>query len=512
MELRFARPHFDSERSAIVERREHLACEANQRKLEVCTTFFATRGPRDSRLLQRMAIASINPATGETLKEFPAFNDDEIEQRLKRAERAFTHHRRRPFAKREQLMMAAASLLEQEKDKLARTMTLEMGKLFRAALDEIAKCVRACRFYAENAERFLEDEAAQTDAARSYVRYEALGPVLAIMPWNFPFWQVFRFAAPAVMAGNVGLLKHAANVPQCALAIEEIFCRAGFDEGVFQTLLIDAEQVENVIIDSRVTAVTLTGSEPAGSSVASIAGKQIKKSVLELGGSDPFIVMPSADLQAAVTTAVKARTINNGQSCIAAKRFIVHTQIYDEFEKRFVEIMKQLRVGDPLIESTDIGPLATEQILKDIVEQVQVSVAAGAKILAGGQKFKAEGDLARGYFYEPTVLVDIPKGSPAYQDEIFGPVASLFRVANIDEAIELANATPFGLGSAAWTKEDAERDRFIEGLEAGTVFINGMVASDPRLPFGGIKHSGYGRELGVFGIREFVNVKTIWIK
>ncbi len=321
--------------------------------------------------------------------------------------------------------------------------------------------------------------------------FQPLGAVLAVMPWNFPFWQVFRFAAPALMAGNVGLLKHASNVPQCALAIEDVFRRAGFPEGAFQTLLIGSETVQQVIEDVRVTAVTLTGSEPAGRSVASIAGKQIKKTVLELGGSDPFIVMPSADLEAAVTTAVKARTINNG---------------------RFVEVMKALRVGDPTDEATDIGPLATEQILKDLEDQVQISVAAGAKILTGGHKFKADGNLALGNFYEPTVLVDIPKNSPAYADEIFGPVASLFRVGGIDEAIELANATPFGLGAAAWTNDAAEQARFIDELEAGCVFINGMVASDPRLPFGGVKHSGYGRELGEFGIREFVNVKTVWIK
>src|SRR5438876_3368269 len=291
-------------------------------------------------------------------------------------------------------MMTVAPLLHAEKDELARIITLEMGKLFRAATEEVEKCARACRFYAENGERFLEDEAAQTDAARSYVRYESLGPVLAIMPWNFPFWQVFRFAAPALMAGNVGLLKHASNVPQSALAIEEIFRRAGFPEGSFQTLLIGSETVQNVLEDPRVAAATLTGSEPAGRSVASICGKQIKKTVLELGGSDPFIVMPSADFETTLSTAVKARTINNGQSCIAAKRFIVHRQIYDEFEKRFVEAMKKLRVGDPMLESTDIGPLATEQILKDLEEQVQVSVAAGAKILTGGQKFKAEDNLA----------------------------------------------------------------------------------------------------------------------
>jgi succinate-semialdehyde dehydrogenase/glutarate-semialdehyde dehydrogenase len=459
-----------------------------------------------------MAIASINPATAETLLTLEPLSQQQLDDKIRLARETFHSYRRTSFADRAQMMLRVAEILEAEKKDFARVMTLEMGKPINSAVQEAEKCAWVCRYYAENAERHLASEIVETNATNSFVRFQPLGVVLAVMPWNFPFWQVFRFAAPGLMAGNVGLLKHSSNVPQCALAIEDIFRRAGFPEGAFQTLLIGSDQVQLVLEDSRVVAATLTGSEPAGRSVASIAGKQIKKTVLELGGSDPFIVMPSADLEAAVTTAVKARTINNGQSCIAAKRFIVHTQIYDEFEKRFVEIMKQLRIGDPLIESTDIGPLATEQILKDIVEQVQISIAAGAKILTGGQKFKAEGDLARGYFYEPTVLVDIPKGSPAYQDEIFGPVASLFRVANIDEAIELANATPFGLGSAAWTDEDAERDRFIEGLEAGTVFINGMVASDPRLPFGGIKHSGYGRELGVFGIREFVNVKTIWIK
>jgi len=459
-----------------------------------------------------MAIASINPATGETLQTFVSLGQEQLDARIQLAHTVFQSYRRTSFAERAGMMLGAAEILEAEKKDFARTMTLEMGKPIKGAVQEAEKCAWVCRYYAENAGRHLASEIVETNATKSYVCFQPLGVVLAVMPWNFPFWQVFRFAAPALMAGNVGLLKHSSNVPQCALAIEDIFRRAGFPEGAFQTLLIRSDQVQGVLEDSRIAAATLTGSEPAGRSVASIAGKQIKKTVLELGGSDPFIVMPSADLEAAVTTAVKARTINNGQSCIAAKRFIVHTQIYDEFEKRFVEVMKQLRVGDPLIESTDIGPLATEQILKDIEEQVQMSVAAGAKILTGGQKFKAEGDLARGNFYEPTVLVDIPKGSPAYQDEIFGPIASLFRVANIDEAIELANATPFGLGSAVWTNDDAERNRFIEDLEAGSVFINGMVASDPRLPFGGTKHSGYGRELGEFGIREFVNIKTVWIK
>ena len=453
-----------------------------------------------------MALASINPTTGETLKEFPAFSDNEIEKRLNHAERGFAQYRRHPFANRGQLLMAVASLLEQDKDSLARTMTLEMGKLFRAAEDEIAKCARVCRFYAENGERFLEDEAAQTGAARSYVRYEALGPVLAIMPWNFPFWQVFRFAAPALMAGNVGLLKHAANVPQCALAIEEVFCRAGFDEGTFQVLLIEAEQVEKIIVDPRVKAVTLTGSEKAGSAVASTAARHIKKSVLELGGSDPFIVMPSADFESALGIAIKARTINSGQSCIAAKRFLVADNIYDEFLQRFVEGMRMLKIGDPFDETTEIGPLATEQILQGVHEQVQKSIAAGARLLTGGNRIQGPG-----FFYEPTVLVDVPIDSPAYREEVFGPVASFFRVRDAAEAVEIANATSFGLGASAWTNDRTEQELFASELETGMVFVNAMVASDPRLPFGGVKRSGFGRELGAAGIREFVNTKTIWI-
>jgi len=453
-----------------------------------------------------MAIASINPATGEKLKEFATFNDAEIEKRLKRAEGAFAHHRREPFAKRAQLMMAAAALLEQEKDKFARTITLEMGKLLRAAVEEIEKCARGCRYYAENAERFLEDEPAQTDAARSYVRYEPIGPVLAIMPWNFPFWQVFRFAAPALMTGNVGLLKHAANVPQCALAIEEIFCRAGFDEGVFQTLLIEADRVEKLIVDPRIKAVTLTGSEKAGSAVGSAAAREIKKSVLELGGSDAFIVMPSADFEQALTTAVKARTINSGQSCIAAKRFFIADKVYDDFLNQFVERMRALKIGDPLEETTEIGPLATEQILSGVHEQVEKSVAAGAKLLTGGNRIHGPG-----FFYEPTVLVDVPRKSPAFREEVFGPVASIFRVRDAAEAIELANDSAFGLGASAWTNDRAEQELFASELESGMVFINAMVASDPRLPFGGVKRSGFGRELGAHGIREFTNTKTIWI-
>jgi succinate-semialdehyde dehydrogenase/glutarate-semialdehyde dehydrogenase len=459
-----------------------------------------------------MAIASINPATTESLKTFDPLSNQQLDEKLQRAFDVFQDYSRTGFAERAPLMMRAAEILEGEKKDFARLMTIEMGKPIKSAVQEAEKCAWVCRYYAENAERHLADEIVETNATSSYVRFQPLGVVLAVMPWNFPFWQVFRFAAPALMAGNVGLLKHSSNVPQCALAIEAIFRRAGFPEGAFQTLLIGSDLVQRVLEDSRVAAATLTGSEPAGRSVAGIAGKQIRKTVLELGGSDPFIVMPSADLEAATATAVKARTINNGQSCIAAKRFILHAQIYDEFEKRFVAAMKELRVGDPIDEATDIGPLATEQILKDLEEQVQISVAAGAKILTGGRRFEAGGDLAKGNFYEPTVLVDIPKGTPAYQDEIFGPVASLFRVGNIDEAIELANATPFGLGAAAWTNDVLERDRFITEIEAGSVFVNGMVASDPRLPFGGVKNSGYGRELGEFGIREFVNIKTVWIK
>jgi succinate-semialdehyde dehydrogenase / glutarate-semialdehyde dehydrogenase len=453
-----------------------------------------------------MAIASINPATGEKLKEFAAFDKAEVDKRLQQAERAFEHHRREPFPKRAQLLFAAASLLEQEKEKLGRIITTEMGKILGAAMEEIEKCTRCCRYYAESAERFLEDEPAQTSAARSYVHYEPLGPILAIMPWNFPFWQVFRFAAPALMAGNVGLLKHASNVPQCALAIEEIFRRAGFDEGIFQTLLVESEQVESVIVDSRIKAVTLTGSENAGSAVGSTAAREIKKAVLELGGSDAFIVMPSADFENALATAVKARTINTGQSCIAAKRFFIADQIYDKFLREFVERMRNLKVGDPLDDTTDIGPLATEQILMGVHDQVQKSIAAGAKLLTGGNRIHGPG-----FFYEPTVLVDVPKNSPAFREEVFGPVAAIFRVRNADEAVEMANDSPFGLAASAWSNDGTEQELFASELASGMVFINALVASDPRLPFGGVKRSGFGRELGVHGIREFTNIKTIWI-
>ncbi|MGI8838330.1 MAG: NAD-dependent succinate-semialdehyde dehydrogenase [Pyrinomonadaceae bacterium] len=453
-----------------------------------------------------MPIASINPATGETLKTFESLTKAQVDEKLQRASDTFRVYRHTSFAQRTAMMNRAAEILESEKQDLAQLMTTEMGKPIKGAVGEADKCAWVCRYYAETAQQHLADELVETDAAKSYVKFQPLGPVLAVMPWNFPFWQVFRFAAPALMAGNVGLLKHASNVPQCALAIEDIFRRAGFPEGGFQTLLVGSNAVEGILKDRRVVAATLTGSEPAGRSVAAIAGSEIKKTVLELGGSDPFIVMSSANLEQAVNTAVKARTINNGQSCIAAKRFIVVKEIYPEFEKRFVAEMKALTVGDPMNEDTDIGPLATEQILKDVDEQVKTSVAAGAILLTGGRKLELEGN-----FYQPTVLTNIPKNSPAFSEEVFGPVALLFSVENIDEAIELANATSFGLGAAAWTDHEGERNRFIEQLEAGCVFINGMVASDPRLPFGGIKNSGYGRELGQFGIREFVNIKTVVI-
>lgn len=454
-----------------------------------------------------MLIATINPATGETLKTFEPLTDAEIDQKLSRAGETFRKYRLTTFEEREPLMARAAEILETEKNELGRLMTTEMGKPIKAAEQEAEKCAWVCRYYAEQARQYLADELVQTNASKSYVKFEPLGPLLAVMPWNFPFWQVFRFAAPALMAGNVGLLKHASNVPQCALAIEDIFRRAGFPEGAFQTLLIGSDKVQSVLEDERVVAATLTGSEPAGRSVAGIAGKHIKKTVLELGGSDPFIVMPSADLAEAVATGVKARTINNGQSCIAAKRFIVASSIYDKFEKRFVEVMRNLRVGDPMKAETEIGPLATGPILDDLNQQVQKSVSAGARLLTGGKKLDLPGN-----YYEPTVLAQIPEDTPAFCEEIFGPVALLFRVENIDEAIELANNSSFGLGAAAWTKDPAEQTRFINELQAGSLFINGMVASDPRLPFGGIKNSGYGRELSEFGIREFVNIKTIWIK
>ena len=454
-----------------------------------------------------MTIATINPATGETLRTFQPLSDAELEARLQCAADTYRSYRRTPLADRKRMLLRAAEILESEKDAFGKLMVLEMGKPIKAGVEEAAKCALGCRYYAENAERFLADEYIETSASRSYVSYQPIGPVLAVMPWNFPFWQVFRFAAPALMAGNVGLLKHASNVPQCALAIEDIFRRAGFPEGCFQTLLIGTDRVRQVIEDPRVAAVTLTGSTGAGAQVASAAGKVVKKSVLELGGSDPFIVMPSADLDVVVPAAVKARTINNGQSCIAAKRFIVHESIAEEFERRYVAGFEALKVGDPMDPATDVGPLANESQVDTIGQQVQRTVAAGARLLTGGRRLDRPG-----YFYAPTVLTDVTPDSPAYHDEVFGPVAILFRARDVDDAIRLANDTPFGLGASAWTNDPAERSRFVAELEAGMVFINAMVASDPRVPFGGVKQSGYGRELSSQGIREFVNTKTVWIQ
>ena len=453
-----------------------------------------------------MPIATINPATGETLRTFDPLTADQLGARLECAAEGYQRHRRTGFAERARLMLRAAEILEGEKESLGRLMVTEMGKPLEAAIEEAAKSAWGCRYYAEHAERFLADEDVKTTASRSYVSCQPIGPVLAIMPWNFPFWQVFRFAAPALMAGNVGLLKHASNVPQCALAIEDIFRRAGFAEGVFQTLLIETDQVRSVIEDRRVAAVTLTGSNAAGSQVASAAGKAIKKTVLELGGSDPFIVMPDADLDAAIATAVKARIVNNGQSCIAAKRFIVHEKVADEFERGFVAGMAALRIGDPMERGTDIGPLATEGQLRTIIDQVDRAVGAGARVLTGGEKVEG-----RGWYYRPTVLAGLSPESPVFREEVFGPVALLFRVGGIEEAIRLANDSPFGLGASVWTRNPAERDRFAAEIESGMVFVNAMVASDPRVPFGGVKESGYGRELSPLGIREFVNVKTVWV-
>jgi succinate-semialdehyde dehydrogenase/glutarate-semialdehyde dehydrogenase len=454
-----------------------------------------------------MAIATNNPATGELIKTFEPLSAAQIEQKLQLAASAFRAHRRTSFADRAAKMMRAAEILEQEKDECARLMTLEMGKPIKAAVAEALKCATGCRYYAENAERFLADEVVETGAKRSFIRYLPIGPILAVMPWNFPFWQVFRFVAPALMAGNVGLLKHASNVPQCALKIEDILRRAGFAEGVFQTLLIGSGPVDGILDDPRVAAATLTGSEQAGIQVGISAAKRIKKVVLELGGSDPFIVMPSADLDAAVATAVDARIQNNGQSCIAAKRFIVSEKIADEFERKFVSRMQGLRVGDPFDENTQLGPLANADAVTSLDADVKKTVAAGARVLTGGEPLKRPG-----CYYAPTVLTDIPKDSPAYKEEFFGPVASIFRVKDVDQAIQIANDIRFGLGASAWTKDPVETERFINELEAGMVFLNKMVASDPRIPFGGVKQSGHGRELGVHGIHEFVNIKTVWIQ
>ena len=457
-----------------------------------------------------MPIATINPATGETVKTFAPATDDEVDAAIARAYARFADYRRTTtFAQRAEWANATADLLQAEADETAAMMTCEMGKTLKSAKAEALKCAKGFRYYAENAEKLLADEpadAARVGASAAYIRYQPLGVVLAVMPWNFPLWQAVRFAAPALMAGNVGILKHASNVPQSALYLADVIRRGGFPDGCFQTLLVSSGVVERILRDPRVAAATLTGSEPAGQSVAAICGDEIKPTVLELGGSDPFIVMPSADLDEAVQTAVTARVQNNGQSCIAAKRFIVHADIYDAFVDKFVERMVALRVGDPTDPDTDVGPLATESGRDEIAKQVDDAVAAGAKIRCGGARLDRPG-----WFYPPTVVTDITKDMALYTEEVFGPVASMYRAADIDEAIEIANATTFGLGSNAWTRDEAEQQRFIDEIEAGQVFINGMTVSYPELGFGGIKRSGYGRELAGLGIKEFCNAKTVWV-
>jgi succinate-semialdehyde dehydrogenase / glutarate-semialdehyde dehydrogenase len=454
-----------------------------------------------------MPIATTNPFTGENLKAFEALTPKQLDDKLQLSAEAFACYRRTTFEARARWIVRAAEILERDVQELARLITIEMGKPLVSSVQEIEKCALVCRHYARHAERYLQDEMIETNATRSFVRYLPLGPVLAIMPWNYPFWQVIRFLAPALMAGNTGLLKHASNVPQCALETERIFLEAGFEKGVFQTLLVGAEQVDDILGDSRVVAATITGSEDAGIKVAVGAARRLKKVVLELGGSDPFIVMASADLGAAVKTGVRARVLNNGQSCIAAKRFIVAEQVADEFERRFVEAIQALTMGDPLDPSTDVGPLATANAVRTLHADVTKTLEAGGRALTGAAPVQRSG-----FFYAPTVLTDIPLESPAYKEEFFGPVASLFRARDIDDAIRIANDTRFGLGASVWTEDAIEQERFANELDAGMVFINSMVASDPRLPFGGVKMSGYGRELALQGIREFVNAKTVWIK
>ena len=454
-----------------------------------------------------MPIASVNPFTEQTVRVFEPLTAEELESKIALSFAAFRSYRATSFSDRARWMNRAGEILETDKQMLARIMTMEMGKPLAAAVQEVEKCARVCHYYARHAAAYLADEQIETDARKSFVRYLPLGPVLAIMPWNYPLWQVIRFVAPGLMAGNTGLLKHASNVPECALQIERIWNEAGFPDGVFQSLLIGPEKVDSLLADPRIAAATITGSEEAGIKVAVGSAQRVKKVVLELGGSDPFIVMPSADLEAAVKTGVKARVGNNGQSCIAAKRFIVHERIADEFERKFVAAFMSLRIGDPCDPATDIGPLATASAVRNLHADVLKSTEAGARLLTGGAPLDRTG-----FFYPATVLTDIPRNSPAYNEEFFGPVASLFRVRDLDEAVHVANDTRFGLGASAWTNDPGERERFINELDAGMVFINSMVASDPRLPFGGVKMSGYGRELALHGIREFVNVKTVSIE
>ncbi|MFF9768841.1 NADP-dependent succinic semialdehyde dehydrogenase [Streptomyces sp. NPDC014636] len=458
-----------------------------------------------------MPIATVNPANGETLKTYEPMGEEELERRLQLAEATFRTYRTTSFADRARLLNKAADLLEEDQREIGRVMTTEMGKPVKQARAEAAKCAKAMRWYAERAEGLLADEeppesdVTDSGASRVRVRYRPLGPVLAVMPWNFPLWQVIRFAAPALMAGNVGLLKHASNVPQTALYLEDLFHRAGFPEGCFQTLLIGSGAVDDILRDERVKAATLTGSEPAGRAVAATSGEMIKKTVLELGGSDPYVVMPSADLDRAAEVAVTARVQNNGQSCIAAKRFIVHTGVYDAFAEKFVAAMKALRLGDPLAEDTEVGPLASEQGRKDLEELVDDARRSGAQVLCGGERPDGPG-----WYYPPTVLAGITREMRIHREEAFGPVATLYRADDLDEAVLIANDTPFGLSSNVWTRDENEVERFARDLEAGSVYVNGMTASHPAFPFGGVKRSGYGRELSGHGIREFCNITTVW--
>jgi len=451
-----------------------------------------------------MAIASINPANGTTLKTFEPLTAERLEEKLALAASAFRDFQKMPVEHRALCMRKLATLLEEDIEDLAYLMMQEMGKPLRAGREEIQKCASGCRYYAENAARILAPEAIPTGTGKSYVRWDPLGVIVAVMPWNYPFWQVFRFLAPALMAGNAGLLKHAPSVPQCALAIETLTRRAGFPRGTFQTLLVETEQVEGVIGDPRVAAVTVTGSQRAGRAVAAKAGACLKKTVLELGGSDPFIVMPTADLATAVETATRSRTVNSGQSCIAAKRFIVHASIYEEFVRRFSRKMASLKVGDPSREDTEVGPLASARGLAEVERQVADAVRAGGRVVVGGAKL-----MSRGFYFEPTVIVDVPRASAIFREEIFGPVAMVFSARDTSEAIEIANDTEYGLGASVWTSDPAEQQRMVSEIEAGMVFLNAMVASDPRMPFGGVKGSGYGRELSAAGMREFLNAKSV---
>ncbi|MFE5706785.1 NAD-dependent succinate-semialdehyde dehydrogenase [Rhodococcus koreensis] len=453
-----------------------------------------------------MVIQTVNPATGELVRKFEALSSQQVDEHIQRSADAFRVYRRSSYAERAALLHAAADILDSECDDLAKIATLEMGKTFEAAKVEVRKCASGCRWYADHGAEMLADEPWPAEGPSVYTRYEPLGPILAVMPWNFPFWQVIRFAAPALMAGNTVLLKHASNVPQVALAIEDVLRRAGFAEGVFSTLLISAAAVEGIIADRRVRGVTLTGSEEAGRSVGAAAGRHIKPSVLELGGADPFIVMPSADLERAISAAITSRTMNNGQSCVNAKRFIVHADVVEDFVRRFSERMGALRVGDPMDSETDIGPLATGDAVQTLHRQVTGTIDAGAQVHTGGALLEREG-----YFYPPTVLTNIPNGSPGHLEEFFGPVALVWEAADVDDAIRIANDSPLGLGGSAWTSDPVEKQRFVDEVETGMMYINDFTASIPSVPFGGTKDSGYGRELARFGAQTFTNPKTVWL-